>query len=146
MRLTGACNHYYHWMNVRAGIKFNLARYPNGSYVQMRYAYARVNNAGTQVSSTSTTRWLNANWVRPNVESVPGYPGGPYVTSVDWRWIDNRNLSVGSWGRWIAWTQAAIWNGRAWEYTAWAYPPEGYFSADRWGMGGQHYSCWVSLT
>jgi hypothetical protein len=147
MRLTSSCNHYFHNMSVRAGIQFNLARYPNGSYVHIRYAYARVNKAGQQITATQTGRWLNAGWVRPNVQSVPGYPGGPPITSIDWRWLDDRYLSVGTWGRWVAWTQGAIWNARAqaYEYTAWAYPPEGYYNADRFGSGGYDLSCWVSL-
>ena len=145
-RMTATCNHYYHWMNVTGKVWFNTNRFPNGSWVYLRYAYARVNASGAQITPTYVGNWLNAGFVRPNVHTEPGAPNMPAITSVDWNTLDTRNLPVGSWGQWVAWTQATIYNGQAWENTAWASPPEGYFGANRFGSGGYDSACRVSLT
>jgi hypothetical protein len=130
-------------MTVSSLFKFNLDRFPNGSHVYTQYAFARVNSAGRFISKARFGNWLNEGFVRPALHTEYGAPGLGHITVYDWSRLAVRSTPF-TWGHWVVWAQAAVWNGARWETTGWALAQ--HESYDRFGSGGVASSCWVSLS
>jgi hypothetical protein len=134
-------------MYLSDSLKFDTSRYPDGSYVSLHYAYARVGFDGYRTSGWFYTNFTPAKWIYPAISYVNSgsyVPGAGYFTVVDWAFANAMNLSFSpaGWGHYVAFVEVAVYNnnGNYWEYAPWTgasyrNPPYTSFDSD----------CWVSV-
>ena len=134
------CNYHRNTMKVGSLFKFNLGRFPNGSYVYTQYAFLR-EDSGNYIGQWRMGNWLNEGFVRPAISTEHGAPGQGYITVYDWNHLVTRSVNF-TWGHWVVANRAAIWNGSSWELTAWSGATHS--SYNRFGSGDVASSCWVS--
>ena len=146
----GSCDYSRHTMDVSTNLLFDVNRYSVGkSYpYRVKYAYIRVNTAGTAVSGWYYTGWRSSN-AKPSI--VPDY-GGYRMDATN---LDNYRIPV-SWGRWWVYVWADVWTGSNWDSSGWqsttpANNPRGYtysggFDRTGYWTGGNGPDCLVSLT
>jgi len=123
------CNPNVHTMHATTNIWFDLNRYPDGSYVAIQYAYARI---GVELSGAL---YLKSDWAY--------YPDGEYTTPqrlypnirnertspVGWSALVydatpvNRTTFTGSYGYFVIYVTVAVWNDYYdyWEFGPWYY-------------------------
>jgi len=113
------CNYYYHIIKIEPAVKFNLQRYPNGAYVQVRFASSSWN--GNAWENWSFTPWVVKGVVQPIIRTVFNYsnPGLEYAAQL-WRPLDGSEYRYpkaegGPIEYYLLGAQVAVWNGAGYE-------------------------------
>lgn len=138
VRAAASCDAQAHRVTLAGYVDLG-DRYPNGAYVAYRYAFWYVNPTTLKAtSSVRTTSWTVA-FVQPSVADH----GGGFTTSGYARPLPSTQLST--WGQLRTGVQIGVWNGKAYEYTPWAYTTD----YDNYFQYGQHMTgsyCAASIT
>jgi hypothetical protein len=136
----GTCNSYYHRLSMTGSMQLSN-RYPNGQWVASRYAFWKVNSAGTPISASTYTTWATT-WAKPGTVALPytALGGAETVGQV----TDLPGLTYSASGYYKIAMQVGVWNGSTYEFAPWDFVSS-YSVWNQWGALAQANVCAASV-